>query len=324
MASGYTKIQGRMKEEIIKLRAAIDESVRENMCEGILLSGGLDTSILSVVASKLNPDLRAYTVAFGKAPDLEYSIKLARQLNLKHHILKLEERNLIANIKPTIEILQSFDPMEVRNSVVIYSGLGFAKKHVSSIMTGDGGDELFAGYSFLQKMSREELREYSRRLYDIMHFPSIDLGRSLGIQVKTPFLCEEVKSLAVKLDRKLKIRDGFGKWILRKAYEDELPPEFVWRDKMPIEHGSGSTALTGILEAGISDDRFTQKKREYEKAGVIIRDKEHLYYYEIYRDIVGEIPSPGDGEVMCSGCGGGMAPNTSYCRICGAINNEMR
>lgn len=312
-----------MIDEIMKLRALVDESVRENMCEGILLSGGLDTSILATVASKYNPNLRAFTVAFREAPDLEYSMKLAKQLNLKHHILTLTEKNLMANIKPTIEILHSFDPMEIRNSVAIYSGLKFAKEYVSSIMTGDGGDELFAGYSFLKTMSKKELVEYSRRLYEIMHFSSTDLGRALEVQVRVPYLSQNIMSFAFVLNPDLKIRQGVGKWILRKAFENDLPVEFVWRKKASIEYGSGMTLLMRIIETNIEDEEFTQKKHEYEREGVRIRDKEHLYYYEIYRKIVGEIPSPKNSEITCGGCGGGLPPNTSYCQICGAIHDKI-
>lgn len=312
-----------MIDEIMKLRALVDESVRENMCEGILLSGGLDTSILATVASKYNPNLRAFTVAFGEAPDLEYSMKLAKQLNLKHHILTLTEKNLMANIKPTIEILHSFDPMEIRNSVAIYSGLKFAREYVSSIMTGDGGDELFAGYSFLKTMSKKELVEYSRRLYEIMHFSSTDLGRALEVQVRVPYLSQNIMSFAFVLNPDLKIRQGVGKWILRKAFENDLPAEFVWREKTPIESGSGTVILPKFFNEKISDGEFHKKMKICLNDGVKIRDKEHLYYYEIYRDAFGEIPSSKEGEIECRGCGGGLLLNTLHCRICGTTNDEM-
>jgi len=311
-----------MMDKIAELRNLVDESVRENMCEGILLSGGLDTSIIAVVASKYNPRLKAFTVVFGEAPDFEYSRKLSKLLNLEHHILTLSEKNLTANIKPTIEILRSFDPMEIRNSVAIYSGLKFAKKQVKSVMTGDAGDELFAGYSFLQKLSKKQLAKYSKRLYEIMHFSSIKLGEELGIRVKIPYLSEKVKSFAMALNPDLKIKDGVGKWILRKAFENNLPAEFVWRKKTPIEYGSGTTLLKKVIETSVEDDEFIQKKSEYKKEGVEIRDKEHMYYYEIYREVVGRIPSSKSNEIKCVGCGGGLSLSTSYCKLCGATNDR--
>jgi asparagine synthase (glutamine-hydrolysing) len=310
-----------MKNEIAELKEALDESVRDNMCEGILLSGGLDTSIIATIAAKHSPKLKAFTIAFGEAPDLEYSTRLAGRLSMEHHILTLDEKDLTAGIKPTIEMLHSFDPMGIRNSTAIYLGLKYAKKHVKSVMTGDGGDELFFGYSFLGKMSEKALLDYASRLYRTMHFSSIELGEKLGIKVAAPFISGKVKRIAFALDPKLKIRDGVGKWILRKAYESELTPEFAWRAKTPIEYGSGSTALTGILEAMITDDEFRKKKREYETEGVKIRNKEHLYYYGIYRDAFGRAPIPKEGEAKCRGCGGGLPVNTtSYCRICGEEN----
>jgi len=304
--------------EITELRNLVDESVRESLCEGILLSGGLDTSILALLASKHNPDLKAFTVAFGESPDLEYSKKIARQLNLEHRILALTEKNLIANIRPTIEILHSFDPMEIRNSVAIYSGLKFAKKYTSSIMTGDGADELFFGYSYLKKMNEEELRRYSSRLYKVMHFSSMNLGMELGIQVRAPYLSKDIKDFAIGLDPQLKIRGGIGKWILRKAYENDLAEEFIWRKKAPIEYGSGTAKLRRILDGLVEDSEFEEKRLEYEKYGVKIRDKEHLYYYEIYRKVIGRIPSPNGKEKKCSGCGAGLPLHALHCGVCGS------
>lgn len=322
MDFGYIGVQIAMMDEITKLRNLVDESVRENICEGILLSGGLDTSIIAVVASHHNPNLKAFTVTFEQAPDLDYSIKLAKRLNLEHHIITLEEKDMLANIKPTIEILRSFDPMEIRNSVAIYSGLKFAKEYVGSIMTGDGGDELFAGYSYLQKMSNEELVEYSKRLFETLHFSSIKLGERLGIHVRIPFLARKIKSFALTLSPDLKIREGVGKWILRKAFEKDLPAEFTWREKVPVEYGSGTTLLTKIIETRITNHKFQQKRERYGKEGVEIRDKEHLYYYEIFMNVFEGIPSPKEGELMCCGCGGGLPPNSSYCRICGTMNDK--
>ncbi|MCG2782385.1 MAG: asparagine synthase C-terminal domain-containing protein [Candidatus Altiarchaeales archaeon] len=298
----------------------MEESVKENMCDGILLSGGLDTSILAFLASRRNLDLKAFTVAFNDPPDLEYSKKLAVELNLEHHIINLSEEDLIANIKPTIEILHSFDPMEIRNSIAIYSGLNFAKEYVSSIMTGDGADEVFYGYSYLREMSEEDLKEYSSRLYKVMQFSSKGLGRKLGIRVNIPYLSKEVKDFAIDLDPHLKIRDGIGKWILRKAYENDLAEEFIWREKTPIEYGSGTSKLTDMFDNRISDDEFMEKRLEYGRDSVKIRDKEHLHYYKIYRRVVGGIPSPKGDERVCKGCGTGLPAQALHCKVCG--NNE--
>lgn len=311
-----------MKDELRRVKALIEDSVRKNMSEGILLSGGLDTSIIAHEAARINPDIVAFTLAFDEALDLEYSIKLAEHLDLEHHILSTTEEDIFSNLKPTIKVLASFDPMEVRNSVAIYSILGYAKPYVGSVLTGDGGDEVFAGYSYLKDMSPQELAAYSRRLYSFMRFSSVELGESLGVSVRIPFIDETIKDFALGIDHDAKIRDGVGKWILRKAYESILPDGFAWRVKTPIEYGSGTTKLTSLIDSRIEDDEFARKEIECEKEGVLIRDKEHLFYYEIYKDVFGSVPCAKPSMVACSGCGAGLLPNSSYCRTCGEMNDE--
>jgi len=134
-----------------KLHSLLEEAVLRNLSEGILLSGGLDTSILAYIASNYTR-LKAFTVAFdaAPAPDVEYAKLMAKSLNLDHTIHLFDENELLDSIPIVIKILKSFDPMEIRNSASIFIALKLAKeKGIKSVMTGDGSDELFAGYSFL-------------------------------------------------------------------------------------------------------------------------------------------------------------------------------
>jgi asparagine synthase (glutamine-hydrolysing) len=183
-------------------------------------------------------------------------------------------------------------------------------------MTGDGADELFAGYSYLFDMSGEELREYQLHLYKVMYFSSVDLGINLGIEVKTPYLNQDLKFFAAKLRRDVKIREGYGKWILRKAYEGELPDEIIWRNKVPIEMGVGTIKLKKVTESKIKDENFKNKREEYGREGVKIRNKEQLYYYEIFRGLGIEFPR--EGEKKCPYCKSALPSTMNYCRTCGA------
>ncbi|MCS7115777.1 MAG: asparagine synthase-related protein [Nitrososphaerota archaeon] len=314
-----------VNETCSRLRSLLESSVKRNMAEGILLSGGLDTSVLAFIASKF-ASLKSFTVAFegAPAPDVQYASLMARKLGLKHVVHYFGERELYDAIRAVVATVKSFDPMEVRNSAAIYEALKLARREgLNSVMTGDGCDELFAGYDFLVKMEGEKLKQELVRIWNVMSFSSIPLAQILEIQAKLPYLDPELKDFAMKLDLRYKVRSEkgqvWGKWILRKAFEGILPDEIVWRAKAPIEAGSGTTILPSIFNQKISDEEFEEKRRKYLKDdGVTIRDKEQLFYYEVYRSTVGVphlLSSPGR---HCPLCHSNVNETAKYCRTCGA------
>jgi len=307
-----------------KLRFLLEESVRRNLSEGILLSGGLDTSVLAFITSKF-VSLKAFTVGLERAPapDIEYATLVARKLRLRHFVYYFGEDELYDAVRKVVEIMKSFDPMEIRNSVAIYVGLRVMKEHgISTVMTGDGCDELFAGYSFLFNLEKEQLDLELQKLWDVMHFSSIPLARALGLEAKLPYLDPDFKFFAMKLGSEYKVRSErgriWGKWIIRKAFEGILPEKVVWRVKTPIEHGSGTTTLSMLFDRKISDEEFEDKKRKFlEKDKVLIRDKEQLFYYEVYRLTIG-IPHPNLKGKVCPQCNSNVPEKSTYCRTCGA------
>jgi asparagine synthase (glutamine-hydrolysing) len=307
-------------QELVRL---LERSVERNWAEGILLSGGLDTSILAYLASKrMKP--KAFTVVFqnAPAPDLDYSTRVAKWLGLRHLIYRFDESELCEALRAVIGTLDSFDPMEVRNSVVIHLGLKFAKENgANSVITGDGCDELFAGYRFLYELGEEELDLALRRVWSSMHFSSVPLGEALGVEVKLPYLDPEFKKFAMGLDPRLKVREEgqrWGKWILRKAFEGTLPSEILWRTKAPIESGSGTFVLPDFFANLISNAEFDEKKARWlSEDKVVIRDKEHMFYYEVYRSVRG-VPKPARGEgKICPFCNSNVPQAFTYCRRCG-------
>ena len=307
-----------------RLVKALDKSVGRNLTDGIMLSG-LDTSILAYLASK-RVKQKAFTVAFRgvPAPDITYAKLVADRLKLTHSIHHFGEDELYEAIRAVVKTMDSFDPMEIRNSITIYIGLKKAKENgINSVMTGDGCDELFAGYSFLHGLEKEQLGLELQKLWSFMHFSSMYLAKVLGIEVKLPYLDPEFKRFAMELDPGLKIRSErgqtWGKWILRKAFENILSEEIVWRAKVPIESGSGTATLPKFFDSTISEIEFDEKKSKYlDEDKVTIRDKEQLFYYEIYRSAVG-VPHPTDprGKV-CPFCNSNMPVTSTYCRKCGA------
>ncbi len=303
MTTDYVTVQ--LREELMK-------STRRNLGDGLLLSGGLDTTILASLA----PGAKAFTIrleSYGEDP--KYAEVVAKQFDMEHYQIVVDIQQALGAIPEVIRILETFDP-GIPNDLAIYLALGFAKdRGIKNVMTGDGADELFAGYSYMFNLN---LKDYIPRIVPQMYFSSNELGGYFGIGIKQPYLDSEFVSFSFKIpwDLRVNIEDGkvWGKWILRKAFEDRLPHAVIWQDKRPIEYGSGFTRLRETIESRISDEEFEQKKRSYP---VRFMNKEHLFYFEVYRDVVGDIPLPGEGERQCPCCGAGMDQDALHCRICG-------
>jgi asparagine synthase (glutamine-hydrolysing) len=311
-----------------QIRSLTDKVVQKNLTDGMLFSGGLDTSIVAFVASKYTK-LEAFTVAFENSPalDLKYAKLMANQLDMNHTIKVFGEEEMHSAIQDVIKVLKVFDPMDVRNSVAAYVGLKAAKEHgIKGVMTGDGLDELLGGYSWLFKFNEQELKEYLSNMWQVMQFTSIPMAESLGMVSKPPFLDSEFKSFAYGVDTKLMIRrergEIWGKWIMRKAYEGLLPDEIVWRKKIPLEFGSGTTIFPQVFSEKVSDKYFQEKVKKYQETDqVTIRDKEHLFYYEIFRSHFGvpsEVFKDKEGKQCpyCKAKGGNS--KSKFCKVCGA------
>jgi len=314
-----------IKKTCAELRRLLEESVKRNLAEGILLSGGLDTSIIATLASRYRK-LKAFTVAFEEArsPDVEYAKQIAGKLKLEHIIHNLSMDEIYAELPTVIRVMNSFDPMEIRNSVVILVGLEEAKEAgVNTILTGDGADELFAGYSFFFNYSKKELERELQKMWKNMRFSSRDIAFHLNMEAKLPYLDEDFQSFAKQIDPELKVHKEnngvIGKWILRKAFEGVLPQNIVWRVKTPIEQGSGTAYLPQLFGELISNTEFEEKRQKIlQEDHVEIRDKEHLTYYEIYRSEIG-VPSATNTEgKICPKCNSNVPTDATYCRTCGA------
>jgi asparagine synthase (glutamine-hydrolysing) len=308
-----------MTEEFKTLRYLLSEAVRRQPYDGLLFSGGLDTSVIAV----LKPKVVAVTISLGgDAEDIYYSNLLAKEFGFKHVHYALDIEEALGAIPDIIRILRCFDPA-IPNDLVAYFGLRKAKElGVSVIATGDASDELFGGYSFMQEI--DDLESYIRRIAKTMVYSSNDIARFLGLKIVQPFTDKEVVDFALGLPRELKIKEengrAWGKWIVRKAFEDILPKEVVWQSKRPLEYGSGMTRLREVISAKISDDEFKEKQQTY---SVEFLNKEHLYYYEIYRKVVGFIPAPKGTEKLCPGCSAGLKIDTFHCKVCGYVLRRL-
>ena len=315
---------------ILEAKNVVNKVIENNLGDSILFSAGTDTSIIAYEAIKYKPDISTLTIAFkqGDPKDTQYVKKMIEFLKLKNHQTRIfDVEEALENVPKVVKALKTFDPMDVRNSMSIYIGLTHLKeKGLFKILTGDGLDELF-GYPWQFHLSEEELYKKQLNMWAEMSFSSNTLSKFLGIEVKQPYLDPLFMVWAKKLPIKVKINmyntEKYSKWLLRKAYEDVIPQEVIWRPKAPLETGTGTAALNTILQEQYTDTEFAEKQKDiFEEDLVQIRDKEQLLYYEAFRKIFGKpsevFPDANKDAKICPQCKGHVKTRIQFCRICGA------
>jgi len=232
---------------------------------------------------------------------------------------------VLSNAPKVVEVLKKFDPMEIRNSIPVYTGLTILKKKsFKTVFTGDALDELF-GYPWQFNLSEGEFAQKQKEMWSEMGFSSMPMAESLGITIKAPYMDPMFMDWAKKLPIKLKINiyngKKYGKWIMRKAYEDTMPKAVIWRPKAPLEAGTGTEVLRTFFSDMISDQEFDEKKKEIlGEDDVKIQNKEQLLYYEYFRKFFGK-PSdvfPNNGGIQCSYCKSYIKTKIQFCKVCGA------
>ncbi|KAI9288948.1 hypothetical protein BC943DRAFT_370485 [Umbelopsis sp. AD052] len=312
-------------------------------CDAILLSGGLDTSVIAEACTDQSNILNiktGITVCCGEtASDRPFSTEIARKLGVQHKLIEFDSPlELIRDqelLDFSVKTLKTFDPMELRNSIVIAKSMLLAKElGVKSLAAGDGADEIFAGYSFMHGMPEEKLLLYIKHMTETMTFCAKKFGDVLGIRIIQPYLDPRVikfaKSCASRgeLIQPVKIPDGdtgntkealHGKMVLRLAFPEATS---CWRKKDPIEQGSGTTVLPELLKAEADESFETTQQDILEKYSIKIRDPEHLYYFKAFQRVFGDNLDNGlerNGSDPCIGCGFQLQDNKAmFCKVCGA------
>ena len=304
------------------VRMLLEEITSQCDADWIAFSGGLDSSILGQI--KKEQGLNAITIITKDflGTDLEYSQIMGKHIGVHLELRYVNINEILNAVKGTIKILKNFNDIEIRNSIVSYLYLNTLKeKNVKKVITGDGADEIFAGYNFLIKKNHAELRTELRRMKEIMHFTSQKIASELGISVQMPYINENVIKLAetLPIEHLVNQKNGvkFGKWVLRKAFENDLPPSVIWREKTPMQDGSGTTGLTKMFDSVITDDVYQEKTKKIKsKDGVTIRTKESLHYYELYRENF-KVPEYDGNKNICPDCNAELITNSRFCRMCG-------
>jgi asparagine synthase (glutamine-hydrolysing) len=305
-------------QEILKV---LSDAANACTAKHLALSGGLDSTILAYLLKDKKPNCIAVISKDHIANDLTYSQMAAKEFGLPLSIRTYDITQILEAIEQTIRILGNFNDIEIRNNVVPYLAIFEVKNQgFDKIITGDGADEMFAGYNFLISKSDDELKQDLARIAKIMHFPSQKLGKALGVVVESPFCDGVVQEFAKNLEPKdlVGTHDGkkFGKFILRKTFDGMIPQSIAWRQKSPMQEGAGTQGLTEFFENTIPDEVFFQKiKRIKSDYNITIRTKESMHYYEIFKKYH-KLNNSKSGT-SCPDCQYAIEENSKFCRMCG-------
>lgn len=312
-------------EEIIEelLKATFYGVISEN-CNGLLLSGGIDTSFVAIATYIHNLRLKAITVVYDRsASDLRYAKIVANKLELKHRVIYGLNRDIEKDLEELLKILRVIDPIEISCSLPIYIGIVEAlSSGLNCIATGDGGDELFFGYDFLLDKSLKELDEWIKYVIRYANFSSVRIGSSLGIRVLPALFTKRVIKIALKVPSELKIAEvngkKYGKYILRKALEFHGLKEVAWRRKEPVNIGSG---FYKVLEEWASKVDIEEALKVAVKARIRFPSRLHVYLYKKLEKLKLLSKKYEDTENLCPICRSSMKGN--FCSFCGTYVDDM-
>lgn len=228
------------------LTAAIEKRLRSDVPLGVFLSGGLDSSIIAAVANRFRPGLKSFSVGVADSPDLKAARQVADYLGTDHHEYIVTQAEVERDLPNILYHLESYDADLVQSAIPCYYVSRLAAAHVKVVLTGEGADELFAGYDYHKDYGHPEaLQAELRRSVLTMH--NINLQRvdrmtmAHGLEARVPFLDRSVLDMAFRIPVSLKLPENnrIEKWILCKAFAHMLLQDIVWRDKSQFDQGSG-------------------------------------------------------------------------------------
>ena len=239
------------------LEAAVEKRLRADVPLGVFLSGGLDSSIIAALASRHRPGLKTFAVGLPGSADLIAAREVATHLGTEHYEYELDPAEIAADLPRILFHLESYDQDLVRSAIPCYYVSRLAAEHVKVVLTGEGADELFAGYTYHKTYMRDDRLEAElRRSLTTMH--DINLQRvdrmtmAHGLEARVPFLDVAFITTALRVPAALKLKrpENIEKWILRDACADLLPAHIVWRHKAQFDEGSGVATLLQSYDHG--------------------------------------------------------------------------
>lgn len=316
---------------IEELKKALEDAVHRQLMSdvpyGVLLSGGLDSSVTSAIAKKYAqkriesddtseawwPQLHSFAVGLDGSPDLAAAQKVADHIGTIHHEIKFTIQEGLDAIKDVIYNLETYDITTIRASTPMYLMARVIKSMgIKMVLSGEGADEIFGGYLYFHKApnAKEFHEETVRKLKKLHMYDCLRANKSLaswGIEGRVPFLDKEFMDVAMRINPQDKMINGerMEKWVIRKAFEDMLPESVTWRQKEQFSDGVGYSwidTLKEIVDDEVSDEQLANAHFRFPIQTP--QNKEEFYYRSIFE---GHFPSdaaalsvPQEPSVACS------------------------
>ena len=313
------------------IQRGLEEAIeRQLMCDvpyGVLLSGGLDSSIVAAVASKFSrmrveeggvaeawfPRLHSFAIGLEGAPDLKAARKVADHLQTVHHEFHFTFQQGLDSLKDVIYHLETYDVTTIRASTPMYLMARRIKAMgIKMVLSGEGADEIFGGYLYFHKApnAREFHEETVRKLDQLHWYDCLRANKSMaawGLEARVPFLDREFLDIAMAIDPAAKMCGGevMEKAILREAFHGRLPDEILWRQKEQFSDGVGYTWIDSLREhadANVSDEQMENAAWRFPINPPA--SKEAYFYRTIFDELFpGETAAklvPGGPSVACS------------------------
>ena len=305
------------------LESAVKQQLMSDVPYGVLLSGGLDSSIIAAITQKFSkkriesdskeaawwPQLHSFAIGLEGSPDLIAAQKAADYIGTVHHEVHFTIQEALDALPDVIYHIETYDITTVRASTPMYLLARVIKSMgIKMVLSGEGSDELFGGYLYFHKApnAQEFHEELVRKMSKLHLYDCLRANKSLmawGVEGRVPFLDKEFIDIAMSLNPsdKMNIRLSNGKqrmekWILRKAFEDMLPEEICWRQKEQFSDGVGYNwidTLKKMTEEKVSDAEFARRENRFPVNPP--KTKEEYYYREIYSKL---FPSDSAAKVV--------------------------
>ncbi len=289
------------------LKASVKRQLMSDVPYGVLLSGGLDSSIISAVAKEFSqhrvesgsqdaawwPQLHSFAVGLKGAPDLIAARKVADHIKTVHHEVHYTVQEGLDAIRDVIYFLETYDVTTVRASTPMYLLSRVIKSMgIKMVLSGEGADEIFGGYLYFHKApNAQEFHDETIRKIDKLHlYDCLRANKALsawGVEGRVPFLDKEFMDVAMRINPEAKMaKDGrMEKWILRKAFEDMLPAEVAWRQKEQFSDGVGYSWIDTLKQ--VATDAVSDREMENAAERFPInppQNKEEYYYRTIFEE----------------------------------------